>query len=523
MALRAVGYLRVSSAGQRDRHTIDAQRVAISSWITSQGWKLARPISTYVDDGRSARAGKLEKRDGLNRLLADVGAGVFDLVVVVDIDRLTRSEDLTERGAVLGAFQRAGVKIAIVGGQVLDLSSAMGDLYSGLQSFFAADWARKHVERIKRGKDLAIAKGKKPAGPTPYGFRYDRWTGVWSHDEHEASIIRECFRRVAAGEPCFGIGLDFVRRGVPSPQGGLFKPDRVWAIVRNTVYKGQWFADKAKGISISVPPIVSEAEWDAAQDALKRHHKRGLRKTKHTYLLEGLARCALCGGRINIASGTKPKRGRTYQSPPRYVCTHRINMHRKGVAKCFLPYRPIPEVDDRLWAALVRELTRADLLALAAAKDQEANKDRAAWLADVKEGTRRIARLEETESAHLERHRAGKLSAAALDRELDAIARERRQHERQVETARRGLRAADQKQARAESLQELVKAARGKLEAATPETRQAFVRAVVEQGSVVLHADEIEATLVLRASLVESGQLVDEAGTERVLRIRMVA
>jgi hypothetical protein len=40
----------------------------------------------------SARAGKLAKRDGLAPLMRDAQAGAFDVVVVVDLDRLTRSE-----------------------------------------------------------------------------------------------------------------------------------------------------------------------------------------------------------------------------------------------------------------------------------------------------------------------------------------------------------------------------------------------------------------------------------------------
>src|SRR2546423_854217 len=108
--LRAVIYARVSSQAQRDRHTISSQLRNLPGFVASRGWVLARPVDTYVDDGLTARAGHLEARDGFRRLLADAAARVFDVVVVVDLDRLTRSEDLAERGAVLGAFQKAGVQ-----------------------------------------------------------------------------------------------------------------------------------------------------------------------------------------------------------------------------------------------------------------------------------------------------------------------------------------------------------------------------------------------------------------------------
>ena len=53
-----------------------------------------------------------------------------------------------ERGEVLGAFQKAGVQIAVSSsGQVLDLRSSMGDLMSSLGAFFAAEENRKRRDR----------------------------------------------------------------------------------------------------------------------------------------------------------------------------------------------------------------------------------------------------------------------------------------------------------------------------------------------------------------------------------------
>src|SRR4051794_34789735 len=127
--MRAVCYCRVSSQAQRDRHTIGSQLSTLPKFIAERGWTLVAPADTYVDDGRTAKAGHLEKREGFTRLFADMAAGKFDVVVAVDQDRLTRSEDITERGEVLGAFQRAKVQIAVAAtGQVLDLGSSMGDL-----------------------------------------------------------------------------------------------------------------------------------------------------------------------------------------------------------------------------------------------------------------------------------------------------------------------------------------------------------------------------------------------------------
>jgi DNA invertase Pin-like site-specific DNA recombinase len=96
------------------------------------------------------------------------------------IDRLTRSEDLVERGAILGGLQRAGVKVAdAMSGQVLDFSTDMGDLFGSLQAVWASMENRKRREKTMEGKISAAQQNRKPQGPTPYGLIYNRETHEW--------------------------------------------------------------------------------------------------------------------------------------------------------------------------------------------------------------------------------------------------------------------------------------------------------------------------------------------------------
>src|SRR3954471_18183571 len=226
--MRAAAYARVSSAAQRDAHTIENQLRVLPGYVAAQGWTLA---GTYVDDGRSARAGKLDAREGYARLVRDVAAGLVDVVVVVDIDRLTRTDDMRERADILGGFQRAGVQIATPGGGLLDLRTMLGELYVTLHAIFAAEENRKRAERIKAGKLRAIAEGRKPAGPTPYGLKYDRASSSWSIDDAAAAGGREACARVIAGESCWSISDDFYVRGIRAPRGPWTR-HALWALVR---------------------------------------------------------------------------------------------------------------------------------------------------------------------------------------------------------------------------------------------------------------------------------------------------
>jgi len=74
---------------EQDFNSLHAQREASEAFIVSQkheGWSCLR--ESYDDGGLS---GGTMDRPALQRLLADIGDGKVDVVVVYKVDRLTRS------------------------------------------------------------------------------------------------------------------------------------------------------------------------------------------------------------------------------------------------------------------------------------------------------------------------------------------------------------------------------------------------------------------------------------------------
>ena len=313
--MRAAIYARVSSAGQRDRHTIESQLRDLPAYVARQGWT---PAGDYIDDGKSAAAGKLAGRDAFARLVSDAAAGCFDVVVVVDQDRLTRSDDLAERGAILGAFQAAGVKVAVAStGQILDYRTDEGDLLGSLGAYFAAAENRKRRARVIAGQITAAGRGRKPRGWTPYGLTYDATTGAWGLDEERAPIVREVIARVAAGEGTEAIATSLERRGVPVQRAGAgWSSTRVGDLVRSDTYVGRLLTDAARGLVVAVPPIVTPELAEAAREVLASRYRAVAPVTRHASLLAGLARCALCGQRIGVAPAPPPAPPSTPASPP---------------------------------------------------------------------------------------------------------------------------------------------------------------------------------------------------------------
>jgi site-specific DNA recombinase len=506
---RAVIYPRVSSLIQRDRHTIASQMHELPAFAQREGWTLTSPPDTYVDDGHSAKAGKLAHRAGFLRLLRDMGQQPrpFDVVVVVDMDRITRSEDLRERGEILGAFQTSGVKIAVSStGQVLDLNSSIGDLQSALGAFFSAEENRKRRERTVRGKLEAIRQGRKPAGPTPFGFIYSRDDQSWQHDPVLAPIVREIFGRVIKGESCESIAVDLqarhILRAKPSRSGrrkpGRWDRERVWQIVRNPVHRGEWVADKRRNLTVKVPPIVNDETWWSADAALNRYGKRGLRRTKHTYLLQKIAVCAICGAQIgctSVVSGARDRHKLWY-----YVCTHR---RRPGEhARCTLPMLPVGEIDRRVWMAIVQMLSKPKYVEAAITRQREESDDQIAWTKDLASAEAKLAQHDSQCSKMAERYRRGLIGDGVYDVHLEAAKREREMLSRQAEAAKAGIDLAATRVGETETLLVTVARLRESLEGADVATRAEIVRTLVPGSGahvVRLGAKEIEINVVLAA------------------------
>ncbi len=485
--MRAVIYARVSSARQRDTNTIASQLRVLPEFVSARGWTLSKPFNHYVDDGCSARAGKLEKREAFARLLADATAGAYDVVAVIDIDRLTRSEDLDERGHILGVFQRAKVRIAeYTTGQVHDLSSSLGDLMSTLRAWFAAEDNRKRATRIAEAKLTAIHRGRKPSGPTPYGLSYERATGQWGHDPDEGPVVKEIYRSVLAGEGVHRIAKRLQASGAPRPRGGKWTHDRVWRIARNTTYRGEYVADKARALVVKVPPIVDDQTWFSANAHLSGKARVFVRAHR-VALLEGIGICGVCGTRIRIYGG---RRGR------RYTCATKIGDRpagavpppgRKRVPRCPNPTRLVDVVDAQIWAELEALATDPARLARAVDERQRSARPEHDWSAELADYEARLARLERAEATILDRFRRGKISPGAMDRETEAAGRERALLERNRDLARQELARAAQASQDADALAAMVGELGARVRSATDVQRRDLVRLLVP-GREGLHA-----------------------------------
>src|SRR5262249_9847851 len=191
-SVRCAIYTRKSSEEglEQEFNSLQAQREACEAFITSQrqeGW-VCLP-KTYDDGGVS---GATMDRPALQRLLADITAGRGDIVVVYNIDRLTRS--LTDFAKAVETHEAGGASFFSVP-QQFNPTTSMGRLTLNILLPFAQSEREVIGERIRDNIAASKRKGMWMGGAPPLGYRVqDRKLVIV---DGEAEIVRTIFRRYA--------------------------------------------------------------------------------------------------------------------------------------------------------------------------------------------------------------------------------------------------------------------------------------------------------------------------------------
>src|ERR1700756_3910340 len=189
---RCAVYTRKSSEEglEQNFNSLHAQREACEAFVMSQaseGWKL---VKTAYDDG--GLSGGTMERPALKRLLADIGEGLVDVVVVYKVDRLTRS--LADFAKMVELFDARGISFVAVTKQ-FNTTTSMGRLTLNVLLSFAQFEREVTGERIRDKIAASKRKGMWMGGVPPLGYRVkDRKLLII---DSEAEIVRAIFRRYA--------------------------------------------------------------------------------------------------------------------------------------------------------------------------------------------------------------------------------------------------------------------------------------------------------------------------------------
>ncbi|CAA7620973.1 Resolvase [Magnetospirillum sp. LM-5] len=330
--LRCAVYTRKSTEEglEMEFNSLDAQRESCEAYVASQkaeGWVL---VPTHYDDGGFS-GGTLE-RPGLRRLLADIDAGLVDVVVVYKIDRLSRS--LMDFSKLVEVFDRNDVTFVSIT-QSFNTTTSMGRLTLNILLSFAQFEREVIGERVRDKVAASRRKGIWMGGPVPFGYRCaDRKLLVV---EDEAAIVRMIFERFIR----IGSGTLLVkelteegitRRGKKLDKGGLYK------LLANQVYIGK-AVHKGVAYDGEHEAIIDQALWDKVRSVMEvsPRTRAGRTRAQTPALLKGLIFAP--GGRAMTPAHTR-KGGKLY----RYYVT--MTVIKEGPDACPVGRVPAGQVEN---------------------------------------------------------------------------------------------------------------------------------------------------------------------------------
>lgn len=426
---RVATYERVSSEDQRERETIKTQTEALARELDRRSD--VELVGRYVDDGVSGTVPMRERPAG-RRLLDDAAAGSFEELWVYDSTRLARNTADATR--IRDMLEDCGVAVCW-DGRVVD--PFVYDVHAAL----AAEERRRFRRRSIDGMNRAASEGRYVGGIVPYGYRVqgtketarlvpdDRH--VWA-DWTAAAVVRHMYQRLAVDRwSCIRIAEELNALGIPPAYvqadrgirgkrtAGVWRGSRIRNLVVNTTYRGEYQYGKRSSrkrdiIVARVPRLVSDEEWNAAQETLKANRLAPDGK-KRTYLLRSVVMCGLCG--LNYVG--------THSRDTWYRCGGQIAQRGKFEGRC--PSKSVKgdHLEPIVWSDIEDWLRNPG--ALLEELHGESRDDEAAAVREASRMTLQAALdgLDDRRERRLAQHERGHISDAELDAALDEIAAER--------------------------------------------------------------------------------------------------
>ena len=295
-------YIRVSTEDQaREGFSLPEQEKRLRAMCEYKGYEIYK---VYKDAGISAKTGN--KRPAFEELLQDIKDKKCNTIVVLKLDRLTRSvydweniiKFLEENNAYLDCAN-----------DDINTTNANGKMISRILMSVSQQEIERTSERTKVGLSGAIKAGHIPAR-APLGYKHvDR---LLVPDPLTKDIIIRIFNLYFEGCTYVKIAKIYNEEKVLGKTN--WRDTTILKIISNEIYKGDYVSGKRSGNSVYyenvVEPLVSKELWENCQVQKKKNSRNYMRT--QTYLFLQKLKCPKCGRILAGGATHKVKNDKWY-------------------------------------------------------------------------------------------------------------------------------------------------------------------------------------------------------------------
>ena len=162
----AAEYVRMSTEHQK--YSTENQSEVIQRYADQRGIRIVR---TYADHGKSGL--RVDGRDALQQLIADVRAGGcdFSVILVYDVSRWGRFQDADESAYYEFICKQAGITVHYCAEQFENDGSLSATIIKSMKRAMAGEYSRELSTKVFAGQCRLITLGFRQGGPAGYGLR----------------------------------------------------------------------------------------------------------------------------------------------------------------------------------------------------------------------------------------------------------------------------------------------------------------------------------------------------------------
>lgn len=272
----------------------------------------------------------ISARPVMQQLLAEVEQGMWEGILVVEIDRLARGNSI-DQGIIAQAFKFSDTKI-ITPNKIYDPNVDTDEVFFEFSLFMSRQEYKTINRRLRQGIMASVKEGKYLAGKRPFGYDREKLTNEKGMslkiNNAESSVIKLIFDLYTKGENNKRYGFTSLAKrlnemGIKTYSGISWTSNSIRAIITNPVYIGKIRWNRRRKtkkiidgvIKIEHPTsakedilifdgkheaIITNETFDLAQNILKNNTPNpnpGELETKNP--LAGLVECLLCGKKLS--------------------------------------------------------------------------------------------------------------------------------------------------------------------------------------------------------------------------------
>lgn len=255
----------------------------------------------------------IEKRPQMKQLLQDVSNGLYDYVVVVELERLSRGNQI-DQAEILEVFKKSKTKIHTLN-KVYDLSNEneLDEEFFEFGLFMSRREYKVIRRRLMRGREQALKEGYSISSQIPVGFNRIRGDKgfVLVPNEEEMKMVNTIFNKFVYEDYTLAQLKDYLNElGFKPKHSDYWTSKKVKIILRNKTYIGYlpstyvksypsiWYKGKHD-------PVIDEETFNLAQEKLNIAMTHTATDKTLVNPLASFTKCSFCGVTLRSVQNKK--------------------------------------------------------------------------------------------------------------------------------------------------------------------------------------------------------------------------